>query len=855
MHYANQIRVVLLAKEKDRATFLYSIQSCDDMKSLLYLIEVPCYFSKKDIRITYLGESVLLSSDPIALSKDRFLVTSSVEDCYIFDITPIAKKDPKQPHLNEIKRFSNLGIITNIIPNGQQKRLIIQSFKGAENITSFQKGIALNQISESPFLKTKIKRLFSASTSSHFFLFVVTKCRTRGFYLGGSFNFCFDKSLKFDEEITFLNCIHQTKYFMASQRKIFVIDLHTRSNVEINSYQVEPAYYSNFSSFENSLAFTKNSNRIYIISYDIDKKEFKENSVSHVYSHNEIIALSWSGYILGIHFRFSEEILILDNNFKLELSIKLDCNESISSLFATIILEDTYQIIAGTSHGNVRYYLRRKESIVLSNEIFSIGNTPILLSRIDFSNQFFVSCDEPSIFSVNEDCRYVDFSPFCNTKISSLNYFKFRDNPFSIYLEDNIVKIGSGHSSILEEVKTDVVSLTPDGIVDSILMINKYYLATFDKQLHLFSQVNLKKMDSLSLGTGQIEEIVFFEDIHACSFIIASINLPREGSEEEYTGNLVIVQIFNDKMSIVKSFGTSVGINSIAKLNGGKVLILLGDSTLKVYQINIKKSESNDNLDEKPKVSLKEIYLQNMRYLIDSIQTKGNHILISDFYWSVHLYEFEELPFPRLKLLSKITHMFNQVTSINLLNNLTYSIGDNSNNLFIYKFDETDNKEEQSLFNAEEIAKMGVSESIIFQRQGVTRYPLTHTHKELAQLHENKAIQYLILGGSAGSIKILYEIPTGAYNILLDLSRVLLNSYSNSNAPIRKEDSQMIRTQRIAKCKSRGIIDGDVVKEFLQLSDEQAHIILSKMRHSDVPTVSEMRNLIRLLEKGQLILN
>lgn len=127
MHYAEDAKVIKMeSRGTESSTFLYVVQDHENLESKIYLIEIPSRFSKKDISINYLGMSVLTSADPVFLSKRTFILLSEVEDSIIFEIQKKKRQDnPSLPHLREIQRFPNLGIITSVDKDPNSRRLLV----------------------------------------------------------------------------------------------------------------------------------------------------------------------------------------------------------------------------------------------------------------------------------------------------------------------------------------------------------------------------------------------------------------------------------------------------------------------------------------------------------------------------------------------------------------------------------------------------------------------------------------------------------------------------------------------------------------------------------------------------------
>ena len=85
MHFARDIKVMPL-ESGDRYRFLYIIQDGDNMRSMIYLIELPNRLKKKEVSITHLGYTALLSSVPLPIGNRKFLALSEVEDCVVYEI-------------------------------------------------------------------------------------------------------------------------------------------------------------------------------------------------------------------------------------------------------------------------------------------------------------------------------------------------------------------------------------------------------------------------------------------------------------------------------------------------------------------------------------------------------------------------------------------------------------------------------------------------------------------------------------------------------------------------------------------------------------------------------------------------
>ena len=207
MHFAIDIKVVPL-ETGDKYRFLYIIQDGDNMRSMIYLIELPNRLKKKDVSITHLGYTALLSNAPVVIGKRRFLALSEVEDCVIYEILKQKTSNVFSPYLKELKRFPNMGIITSIDVNPFHKNLMINSFKREETLTSFQKGILLSPFSSTPTLSSAIKN-FWILEADRVYLVVSMASTTRVFVLGNGFNWFLYKTISFSESILYCKKIHE----------------------------------------------------------------------------------------------------------------------------------------------------------------------------------------------------------------------------------------------------------------------------------------------------------------------------------------------------------------------------------------------------------------------------------------------------------------------------------------------------------------------------------------------------------------------------------------------------------------------------------------------------------------------
>lgn len=515
MHYAEDAKVIKMeSRGTESSTFLYVVQDHENLESKIYLIEIPSRFSKKDISINYLGMSVLTSADPVFLSKRTFILLSEVEDSIIFEIQKKKRQDnPSLPHLREIQRFPNLGIITSVDKDPNSRRLLVQSFKKRGRVASYQKGLQLQEITRFPSFPPAAKlQAVNIVSADRVYIMASFQSSTKVFFLGNGYNWIYypqaSKSLQ-GKSITFCEQITGNYWFLCGSNFSTVAEFQRSSMIltPLNIPHVESPSLTTketkiiFSSFENLLVTIHNSSKIQIHKYNMESKtpellaERDLNALLNIRK-GEISALHFNGYVVTVTYWFDNRVILLDKKLEinevLDLSSsnttpldsnisqklsplklrvsestqkKINSKTSISSIYCTMITTSTYLLLLGDRKGQLIFCLFNSSTKKYEKfEKLKFGYLPLEISKLNLHEaktshgysqapkefNFFVSGEEPAILTLSDNCSLFKSSLITSHSPESLSIYSYKTHMYAAIKETNSISICQFDSSHLK---------------------------------------------------------------------------------------------------------------------------------------------------------------------------------------------------------------------------------------------------------------------------------------------------------------------------------------------------------------------------------------------------------------------
>lgn len=835
--------------------FLYSIQKDKEFKSLLYLIEIPNIVDKDQISITFLGETVPLSKPPVVIGKRMILLISKIKDSVVCELrSEKSSKNSLKPFLDVVHVFNNLGIITNLSVYGRKKSLLVQSFKGSESLNLFQKGIVMAEISKSPEIKRKILYIdvVKCDGGSQNYLIISTKYGSRLFSLMYNFKWVIESRLEIQNPIIFSKRIHENWYYVCTKKAVYVVEFQRQKIDKIAVENTVPnCEFLCYSSHENTIATFDSSKQLTLRKFDFFKKSFEV--VSSEKRTKDIRCLFFNGYIVSIHEWFSSEVKILDLKFKEEAKIDTK-NLGVCSLYCTMPSMDQYQVLMGIDNGRFLYSLQTKESKVLAFKNIVVGNYPVFIEKLAGEGEFLIHSDESANLKVSKNMKNVEFSPYCHNGIRFLKEITFKGKNYYVYLDENRVKIAEKRLDRHKDHRNTPIYVQDEGDIDFTVLVgdllfcsmsNLGSYTTANSKFCCFNQTNNKKLGELLFKKGEIEAVSHFNNGQSNTFLLGFSILPANKNYEKSTGKLKIVQ-YNEKskFSILASLPFPANIRQISPLRQNHYSLNMGFSCIKVIKIEGNPRKNQESLQ------LKEILNLDVKLLIDCMETCENKILISDYFWTIHLFEFVSRKYPRLKLKAKISNVYCQIASIHFPQDNMFFISDNNKNIIVYKIEDDPVKSVEDLIKASKVAYCNIDDMIMSYKKGRKFNSLKFSNNHLSDFSTLQALDYHLMGGSSGTINAIYEIPKKAYKILLDLQKSILTKIEDEATPVNKSNFLMMKIKDIEIKRSAGVVDGSTVKRFLDFDDKLAAGIVMGMKNLDKPDVEDLKNLIRFLEKS-----
>ena len=505
----------------------------------------------------------------------------------------------------------------------------------------------------------------------------------------------------------------------------------------------------------------------------------------------------------------------------------------------------------------------KNDNIIFSN--FNASNCKDIIVLNNLEKKFlFVFSDK------------ISFGTFSTNQNQNIYTLKSGKNINSIKLIDLSSDEFNKRNNNLKQMKYILIIEETELNMNNSLSINTNIILN-DMNMKEIAKYSFEYNNEISMNLVEIDNIK--SDSYLKKYYIVGTGITDEKKSEPKIGHLYLIEI---------NFGNNFGIKKLQEieLKGGvyaldtyKNIIYVGiKDTLYIYSLNKKNHENfyefklirqisdfdlinniyvNKNInfkdDEEDESKEKNDNKENEDMIIEKTEEKDiNEIFICDLYKTIILFKYDIIN-DKLKEISRNNNP-TWIYNIEQCNkNLTYITDIDNNIITLKKLSKIKNEKEK--FKFIQISNFNLGERI------TALYPTEIKNKNLSELTvseeidefflENKGIKksenvnIFFFGTIDGGIGFIVQLEKSVYEFLYFLQELLVKK----NNMIRAFDYKVWRSSKDGynTIESKGFIEGDIIKEFLNYDDDYKKIILKELNYPWKKSVKEVVNIIETL--------
>ena len=862
------------------AVFIMGSYVSASKSTFLYLVEIPANLSLENLQPTYLGTVALLSMPPIILDEKRIFLVSEVEDSEIVDIIETKTKDPRRPFLQTVHTFDNFGILQQIDIDSEKKCLVLNSYKQRAGIQSFQKGLVLEILwsreilSHGIFPHTELI-VIQPSEKSPLPSFAFSQPgSTHVFHLGKNHSIYPDNQLQIDSEIFHFQPLTTDLYLLASPTYLRVFKLWADPKMLFETVPPPGHEFISVDSFGKDIVTATHEKLIF---YKLNQRGSETTSL---FIEHEIKLADEPRFVKITYRRVLVVYWLTDYIDSYTLNglghwrVPVQVNGICSLIFFYSKAEDSVFLVGSTA-GQAILRIYDKDHNFKASQTVQIGKSDVKLKEVTISQYIAVS-DESAIISLAGGSSSVEVAPLCHKDLRDLGKFRYQDQELFIFITHSHLGICKSKGTSLDNYK--LKSLTPtvfpnytdkDKTIDHFISLGLYTLTCSSNLVSLDIQISIWNSDAgllhvYTIHKHRVEAMIGinFQDL---PFVLVGLTVPEDPSPDmmsspmpinkedpqqidNESGALKILQLKNQSLIEVHELTFDKPVRAVQKLEGNMILLCIGMSILRVYRMESRLKRTGDRGIETAHPLLKEVHCQKLYFLVDTISVLDNHILISDYYWMIHVFLFENSRFPRFKPIGRLAGVQQEIVGVELLSPTKFLVSDRADNLLVYSLAEIGNQD-TDFIEFQQRNFMCLGEKILSFRHGQRTLGFHFGDPFLEELSKQNKLPFTLMGGCSGGVYVLYEIPRKTFNLLEDLqSSMLAEKEAEFSICLKRKEYRRLSFRNRKTKYSTGIIDADVLFSLLKMPDSQAESILKKMKHVNKPTLSEIRNILRFFE-------
>ena len=645
-------------------------------------------------------------------------------------------------------------------------------------------------------------------------------------------------------------------------KKFLIFSVWNNSKLGVYSFNNKKVNYLNF--IDNSINFA------FISSIQI----IKLNDEYNIFLSLSIGKLIWLRLKRQVNdedkeYEFKKEDFIIKQNYNLNLEnfhIKKIKNNSNIFLFLD------------TSHPCLIYF--NNDNLIISN--FNANDCKNIIPLDDFEKNFlfifnnkisfgsFSGNQNQNIYTLKSEkqincIKLVDFSKEENNKNNNFIPKKFI---LTIEETENIKSLKESNENINNNI---IQNANNNKIINSSLVMN-------DTNMKEICRYNFEYDNEISMNLIEIDLIN--NEIQGKKYFVIGTGITDEKKSEPKTGHLYLIEINIKNNFYIKKLKEIELSGGVYAMNSYKNIIYVGiKDTLYIYSLNKKNHEnfyefklirqqSDFDLINNIYISKDVIYQEEEEeddkeknknnMIIESPESKEiNEIYICDIYKTIILYRYDIIN-DKLKEISRDNNPTWIYNIEQFQKNLLYITDIDNNIITLKKLSKIKNHKEKvkleqvSNFNLGERITSLISTEIENKNLSLlTKYIDTddilneNKDNKIIINNDNDNVIITYFGTMEGTVGYIISLNKHVYEFLFFLQELLIKKINS----LGNFDYKLWRSSKDGYyiMESKGFIEGDIIKEFLNYDDDYKKIILKELNYPWKKSVKEVVNIIETL--------
>jgi hypothetical protein len=838
--------------------------------TFLYLVEIPSSLSVEQVRPTFIGSCAILSKPPLILGERRFMLISEVENSEIIEVVEDKTNDPRRPYMRCAHKFDNFGIVQQIEVDKERKSIVLNSFKSEGGLQQFQKGLQLEVVSRLDLVGLPSTRVLLIQPTEKYpmasFVFV-QQSESRVMHMGQGGSLYEDRQLRLESEVIYFQPVSADIYIVVSANSLKLMQLWG-PNQNLISDLAPPAEqeFTSCDSFHEDVVATTDKLLLFF-RYNTHSNSLQKEHEIKLESEPRFVRVLYRRVLVAYWLEGYIDSYTLAGLGHWRIGVETKGVESLCFMYGKA--EESI-LLLGTSTGETVVKVFGRDRSLKLSQTLQIGKGSVQLREVSLA-QFVAISDESSVISLTGASHSVEVLPLCHSDLKDLAKFTHKSEEYFMLVGEGHVSVSKAKTTALDNYRLKEMLVTSKKHIDKVLSVSEMTITCSTDvenakgEICVYSTESGQRIASVELERCLIESamIIPFQDN---SYLLIGMAIPEEVGEGEngcreeglmdgsdnQTGRVKVYQLRGGNLTEVVDMAFDKPVRSAHKLEGSQILLCIGLSTLAVYRVESRMRKGGDRtaLLDSATPQLKEVYKQKLYFLIDSVTVLDNYILITDFYWMAHVMLFENPRFPRFKAIGRLTGIPQEIIGAELLSPTRFVVSDRGDNLVVYSLAENGSSDVDFIEFADKNS-ICLGEKIMSFRRGSRQMCLHFTDPFFEDIYRQAKLPFVVMGGCSGGVYVMYEIPRKAYNLLEDLQSALLAEREGEfSLCLKRRDFRRVNFKNKKTKQSGGFIDGDVLLPLIHMEDGQALAILSKMKHVNKPSLSEIRNLLRFFENS-----
>jgi len=495
-------------------------------------------------------------------------------------------------------------------------------------------------------------------------------------------------------------------------------------------------------------------------------------------------------------------------------------------------------------------------NLIISNFNANYCKDILVLDNED-NNFLFVFNDKISFGSFSNTQNQNIYTLKSGKTINTIKLIDFREN-------DNNKKLNNYKSmkyilTIEEKISESITQ--NHNIILSSLVLN-------DINMKEISKYNFEYENEISMTLAEIN--ILQNDDSGKKYFVIGTGITDYKKEEPTWGHLYLIEInINNNFSIKKLQELEVK-GGVYKIETYKNIIYVGiKNTLFIYSL-IKKNIENfyefklirhcsdfTLINDIYILKQKDKEIENNKNLDKNNEDKNkivNEIFVCDLYKSIILYKYD-ITNDKLNEVGRDYNLTWIYSILQCKENLTYITDIDDNIIVLEKINYSKNDKEKIKFNHKSFFNYGERINILVSTEIVNKdlslLTFQNTDEDSFELYKTLEInsqdniKITYFGTLEGSIGYIIQLNKETYEFLYILQEVLIRKINN-NGGFNYKRWRSFKDGYIS-IESKGFIEGEIIKEFLNYDDDYKKIIVKEMNYPWKKTINEIVHIIETL--------